>query len=240
MAGLYGTRRAGERDEGEYRAAAVEASGLTGMSPAYRGSDVPYFQSVRDAGLEGAQAQTVLHYGIRRQMALDVLRARSAEENRLYRYVELGARGDRDRFNREMARDRLGLAKTGQEQSLKFNERRLELDEAGMKRAKSRDEFERDWNKRKFGVELRGRYSPESVARYEASGALGDLEERPESTSQFAMVKGGIDPASIAEYRRTGDVASLRRLPKETAGRAKGRPFDAGLYRLAARKAGGT
>lgn len=107
---LYGQRLRALDDLREMREGAGMAAGMTAMEPGAVSVRPPgYMQGVRDRGLADARNQTVLHYGIRRQMEQDAFDRQAYEDERVRR-IAADALANRDRaFSRRMQLEQMGM-----------------------------------------------------------------------------------------------------------------------------------
>jgi len=186
---LYRTRTEGLRDRSVYRDAALEAGALTaGATPAAEPAGA-FNQMTRDAGLDAAHNQTVLHYGLRRQQRQDDWS----------RYQDILAQSNKDRdWIRQLALDRLGQKNQNRqfrlEQDLGYG--RMALSRQGL--ADRRGEFNREMMLRR--ADLMG-YAPNgtpTLSRQVADRRYGldyarEMGDLPED-STLALTRPSANP----------------------------------------------
>lgn len=79
----YALRDLGRAEREAYATPAAEAAALSRLAPASQSLPYAQAQSIRDRAIQGARAQTVMHYDIRRGMAQDLEQAAAARDQRI-------------------------------------------------------------------------------------------------------------------------------------------------------------
>lgn len=214
----YSQKMRGIRDRQEYDEAAGEAAALTATSPMLRGDTMNYGQAIRDRGIASARAQTVQHYGIRRDMAQDADRAAAYQDQRVRDWAQMA-----------LSQKRVALSERAQD----FEENRATTQDAERKREWGSGYNMNRWEgaerqrvgEREFGIRERDKererdlglsekYTPESMAEYRKSGDAGALKRRtdiPEYAEKDIALTEKYTPESVKKYRESGDMKALQR-----------------------------
>jgi len=155
---MYSKKLGGFRERMKYRDLAGEASALSRMAPAGRGNYQPWRQRARNLGLDALRGQTVLHFGIRRQILNDLERHDTARAESLRRWAEMSLRGEQDQAERELAQKKLELQERGTESLEDYRTRSLGLRERELGALQERETEQRadlaDYRQGQMALEL--------------------------------------------------------------------------------------
>lgn len=211
---LYRRKLQGLRERQDYSEAAGQAAAMSQMAPGLRDPHMPgYFQQTRDAGLQDARNQTVLHYGIRREMDQDALAAQQMQEENVRRWAEMALRKDEMDWRRGMAEREFGLQKRqlrGQEQQQQYGRDMAEREFAlGLDNLRESDRLglqaRQDYRTKMFmDMYSRGADPKALQSLWEATGGGGMAQEGSPAANY-----PGIAPARPASGAPIGAVAPV-------------------------------
>lgn len=208
----YALRMQGQALRDEYGAAAAEAAALSRQAPATQDYAYGQAQRIREAAIESARGQTVLHYKIRSQMANDLEQAAARQDERVRAWAELALRGDMHRAD----------------QALKA--RGLNLDERAFERRG--EEFQQEYGLKERGLEadiqdknadrkLRVAEGLSDVLEKRADRSLRQKQfdremqyrEKTDARRDAADLARSYDPKTVSAYMKTGNPSTLE--PRE-------------------------
>jgi len=124
------------------------------MAPAWQGNFMPYYQTIRDRGLAGARAQTVLGYQLRQQIQQDAINAQLRQNEQIRQWAQDALA--EQRFGRQETRAEGALDLQGQQAAALQQYRQQSLGLRGQELGLRGQELRGDQQYRQQSLGLRG------------------------------------------------------------------------------------